>query len=314
MVERKVINFLLWTPLLFTGRGTSKTDGSIDVSTIYGQIPIVGGSLMAEDIDPEHNVENALSHFQINRDRKRIFKRIITNQYIIPDGLLDSSKSANLIINAYTSNNLAELGLPYIKDPGQLNLAERDLLMEFGYKALETSLLSKYNLKSFENYDHFKLCEQNLKNIGKAYRVSENTSKILNIENIPDLKSLYLNANMSFESIFNLRYKSTVKYFRKWINDISESKDSLQISKEYLNEIKDSKNFFNSFNGKLVKNIGVFGIGTVLGNAIAGTAGQIAGFALGLLDTFYLDNILKGNNPSMFIKDIEDNISKKSVI
>jgi hypothetical protein len=55
---------------------------------------------------------------------------------------------------------------------------------------------------------------------------------------------------------------------------------------------------------KLVRNIGVWGIGTGLGAILAGPIGAATGFGLGLLDTFLLESILKGKNPSMFIESI----------
>lgn len=311
LIDKNIIDFLIWAPLLFTGKGRDREDGTRDISVIYGQAPIVAGSISDEDLDPEKHIDKALSFFNIHRDRKRIFKRTAIDKYTIPDGLKSSSDSANLIINAYTSNNLVELGLPYEKEPGQLDMEQRDLLMDLGYKVLETSLLSKYKLKSFENYEHYKICEQNLKNIGKAYKVSENTSDILKIEAIPNLKNLYLTSNFNFEDVLNLRYKSNAKYFRKWINQVSESENVLSISKEYLNEIKGSKSFFDSNPGKLVRNIGIFAASEALGTALAGAIGTIAGFGLGLLDTFWLDSILKGKSPAMFIGDIEDAIRNK---
>jgi len=104
---------------------------------------------------------------------------------------------------------------------------------------------------------------------------------------------------------------SNAKYYRKWINSIGESANAQQITKEYLNEIKGSNKFFNRSGGKFVKNLGMFGVSTALGAAIAGPSGAAAGFGLGLLDTFVLDNLLKGKNPSMFINEIEKQIKTK---
>ena len=43
-----------------------------------------------------------------------------------------SSGSANLVIDAYKSNNLAALGLPYEKEPNQLNIEQRGKLLDLG--------------------------------------------------------------------------------------------------------------------------------------------------------------------------------------
>jgi len=310
MIERNAIEFLLWSPMIFTGRGRRREDGSTDESVIYGQPPIVGGSLGGQDLDPEHNIDNALNLFHLHRERKRIFKRIAEKKYTVAEGLQNSSSSVKMVMDAYLNNDLAPLGLAFEKDPEQLSLQERDLMLDVGSKLLETTLLSRYNLKSYENYAHYQICEQNLANIGNALKVSENTSQILQIENIPDLKSLYKETRMNFDDVLTLRYKANAKYYRKWINEVSDFGNAQEITKEYLNELKDSTNFFNTNPGKFVRNIGVWGVSTYLGNLVAGDAGVLTGVALGLADTFWLESIIKGKNPSMFIQDIERTLGK----
>lgn len=302
------IKLLLWSPLIITGTGSQREDGTTDETTILGQPPIVGASLSSGDIDPEKNIHNALIHFNLHRDRKRILTRRIEKNYIIPNGLEYSTDSAKFIIDSYEKNNLEELGLPFQKDSDQLNLDERKVLLNLGSKVLETALLSKYELKSYQNYEHFAICKQNLNNIGKAYNISENTSTILNLENLPDLKTLYLSERLTFDNVFTLRHLSNAKFYRKWINEIGENSNAQEISKEYINQIKGSNNFFQNNQGKFLRNIGMFGVSTALGTAIAGPPGAIAGFALGLLDTYVLDNMLRGKNPSMFIDDIRDRL------
>ena len=49
----------------------------------------------------------------------------------------------------------------------------------------------------------------------------------------------------------------------------------------------------------------MYGANAALSAAVAGPAGAVAGYALGLLETFWLDTLLKGKNPSMFIDDIK---------
>ncbi|MDO9635218.1 MAG: hypothetical protein Q7J05_09340 [Paludibacter sp.] len=302
------IKLLLWSPLILTGTGRQREDGTIDESIILGQPPIVGGSLSSGDTDPEKNIHNALIHFNLHRDRKRILTRRIEKNYIIPNGLEYSTDSAKFVIDSYLNNNLTELGLPFVKEPDQLILEERRLLLGLGYRVLETALISKYELKSYQNYEHFTICKQNLKNIGKAYNISENTSTILKLENLPDLKTLFLSERLTFDNVFILRHLSNAKFYRKWINEIGEDSNAQEISKEYLNQIKGSSKFFESYGGKFIRNIGMFGVSSALGSVIAGTVGVIAGFSLGLLDTYVLDNILKGKNPSMFVDDIRDRI------
>lgn len=308
------IKIMIWSPVIVTGSGRQLDDGSIDESVIYGQPPIAAGSLSDEDLDPEKNIYNALTHFNFHRERKRIFTRRALNGYVIPNGMAFSTDSSKLVIDAYVNNNLSALGLPFEKDPNQLDLGQRKLLLNLGHKVLETAILSEYTLKSYENYEHFEICRQNISNIGKAYNVSGNTETIFNLEELPNLKQLYLSERMDFESVFKIRHLSNAKHYRKWINEVGENANAKEITKEYLNQIKGNTQFFESTEGKFIKNLGVFGVNTVLGSALAGPGGIAVGYALGLLETFWLDNLLKGKNPSLFIDNIKKEIQNKNAL
>lgn len=312
LLDSGYIKLMIWSPVIFTGSGRQEEDGSIDESIIYGQPPIAAGSLSDSDLDPEKNIHLALQHFELHRDKKRAFTKKAIKSYVIPNGMEFSTNSAKLVIDAYKSHSLTELGLPYEREPNQLHLNERQLLLELGHKVIETALLSKYGLKSYENFEHYSICKQNLNNIGKAYNVAGNSDTILNLEGLPNLKRLFLQENLDFGSVFNFRHLSNAKYYRKWINEVGENANAQEITKEYLNELKGNTKFFGTTGGKFIKNLGLFGASMLLEETIAGPVGvgAAAGYALGLLDTFWLDSILEGKTPSMFIDDIKKQLKE----
>lgn len=309
LLDMGYIEFILWSPFLFTSPGRQRNDGTIDESVILGQPPIFSGTLTDADLDPEMNIDIALSKFSLHRERRRAFSRKAMGKYIVPDGMLLAEDSANLVIDAYNNNDLELLGLPFNKAPEQLSFSERTNLLELGHKVVETAILSQYGLKSYENYEPYAICRKNLENIGKAYNIRSNTANLFKIENVPNLKQLFLTEHFDFDSVFKIRHLSNAKYFRKWINEVGEDENADKISEQYLNEIKGKTKFFEKTSGKLVKNLGSFGVNAAVGAAIAGPTGVIAGFALGLLETFWIDNILKGKNPSMFIDNIKSEIA-----
>jgi hypothetical protein len=311
LLDSGYVKLLLWTPMIFITTGTRLDSGEIDESTIYGRPPIVSGSLSPEDLDPENNIKKALNHFNFPPKQKREFAKKALNNYIIPNGMEFSSDSAKIVIDAYQNNSLQNLGLPYEKDPNNLNVGERNLLLGLGNTVIETALLSKYNFKSYDNYEHVEIVKQNLSNIGKGYNIANNTSTLFQLENLPNLKELYLQEKLGFDQVFKIRHLSSAKYYRNWINEVGENSNAKEITTEYLKEIKGGKHFLEKTSGKFLKNGGVFGIGAALGTAIAGPIGMVAGYALSLLDTFWLDTISKGKNPSMFIDDIKNKVDSK---
>lgn len=308
LLDNGYLKFMIWSPVLMTSGGRLQEDGIIDESVIYGMPPVAAGALSKDDLDPQHNVEVALKYFRLHRERKRIFTKRAIKNYVIPNGMEFSTNSVKIVVDAYQNNNLEDLGLPFIKEPTQLDMNERHLLIQLGHKVIETALLPKYNLKSYENYEHYSIFKQNLNNIGRAYNIADNTDILFKLEGLPNLKKLFLQEKLEFDSVFKIRHLSNAKYYRHWITKVGENANAEEITKEYLNEIKGNYNFFESKGGKFLKNLGLYGINTILGEAIAGAPGAIAGYVLGLLETYWLESILKGKNPSMFIDEIKNEI------
>ncbi|WP_288441109.1 hypothetical protein [uncultured Chryseobacterium sp.] len=311
LIEYDYIKFMIWSPLLITSTGRRLDDGTIDESRIYELPPLTGGSYTELDLDPDKNIEQALRFFSIPRERKRAFMRKARKNYINIAGMELSTQSAKVAIDSYTNNNLVDLGLPFEKEPNKLNITERATLQKLGHKIIETAVISQYNLKSYDNYEHIAIVKNNFENIGKAYNIVDNSNSLFKLENLPNLKELFISEKLNFDDVFKIRNLSSARYYRKWINDVGESHDSLEVTREYLNEIKGNNSFFESVEGKLIRNVGLFTASTTIGAVLAGPVGLALGFTLGLLETYWLGNILKERNPSMFIDYLKFETERK---
>jgi hypothetical protein len=320
LLEKKVIELVLWTPLIFTSRGMRNKDGSYDESSIIGQPPLVAGNYIDEDLDPNLSLDRALSLFPIHKDRKRIFKRIASKNYIYPDSTEDKSIAGNavkLTIDAYNNNYLSSTGLPFKKDPNDLNFEERNLLAELSHDVLETTILGELKYSSYEQYKSLYIASESIKTIESGLKVSNNTSEILLMENLPNLQNLIHMGVFHLKDIMWLRDRNNVEQYRNWINKTTKADDYEKISTEYIDSITGKNKFADSNKGKLLRTLGMYGIGTgigaLLGGPLGGIAGGLAGasiiktvaeLGLGLFDTFTLDSILKGWNPRMFTDEI----------
>jgi hypothetical protein len=313
-IERGMIEILLWTPLIVTSTGMQLEDGSIDENAVLGKPPLVSGSLTDEDSDPENNFESVLKQLTNDKGRIKSFIKAATKATVLPNNNL-AAQSVDLTIDAYKSGKLLKLGMENDKNPEDLNVQERLKLMELSHDVLETSILAQYEYKSLNKYSYSIISSQSLENIGKALHVQGGSKTILTLESVPDLKTLFLTNQLSKKDLKTLRYKSVAKTFRKWLNEVVESENCSDISKEYINEITGKKNFWDSPGGKIVKNVGMLGVGAGLGTVIGGLGiapvavgaaiGKGAELGLGLFDSFYLDGLLKGRNPRMFVEDVE---------
>ncbi|PIQ22685.1 MAG: hypothetical protein COW65_01775 [Cytophagales bacterium CG18_big_fil_WC_8_21_14_2_50_42_9] len=320
LIQSGYIKFSIKSALIVSGTGNKKLDGTMDESAIYSQPPIIGGVLGEEELDPEKNVFRAVSRFDIDRrTRNRLIKQI-SSCYIATDDMKIGVETTDFIINSYKQNHLETLGLPYLKEPFELNLQEREKLLELGHSILEMGIISKNGFKSYNNYSEFEIAQKSFENIGKAYKISENVSEILRIENTPDLKQIYLNNNFTISDIFKLRHLRTAKYFRKWINEVGENSNANEVTEAYLAEIKVAKSFFNTTKGKIIKNTLLYGATTGLGTIIAGQIGAVVGviakpviepavdYGLGLIEEFTVDSIFAGKNPKIYIDKLKEEI------
>ncbi len=325
LIKSGYISFYIRTSIIVQSIGKKLDDGSIDESTIYEQPPIIGGSLHKDDIDIENNIYKAIRPFQFDKKREREFIKNVHKQYIKDLDLELGTNTSKIIIDSYVNNNLENLGMPFTKDPFELDIKEREKLFQIGHSVLESSILLKHNLKSFNNTEHLKILSKNFENIGKAYNVMENTNKIFEIENMPDLKSAYLSGKFNLDDIFKLRHLNNAKYFRKWINDVSQTTNANEIALEYLNEVEGSKKFFQTSLGKFIKTTASFGVGTGLGMLIGGPGVALIGagaakiaepatdYTFGLLETFALDNLIEGKNPRGYLNKIKEEVNKNSI-
>ncbi len=307
LLDKGCISFMLWTPLLVSGSGKQMEDGSIDESVIYTQPPIAACTFSDEESDPENNINRVLSNLSLARDVRRDLTKKLIKHYQVPNGIMVSTESANLIINSYKKGLLDQFGLPFQKEPNLLTLEERQKMLGIGIDLLETAILSDFNLKSYRNFEHFNIIKQSIERIGKAYKIAENADSVLNYEYVPDLKELFLQEKLDFESVFKLRQTGNAKYFRNWINGVGEKMSSKEITIEYLNEIK-GKNKSSEAEHKLMHTIASIIAGAALG-AIPGPEGLMASAGLTIFEKYILENILKGKNPSMFVEDIKTRIN-----
>lgn len=318
------IKLSIKSAIIITGTGRQLEDGTIDESVIYDQPPIVGGTLADEDLDFEKNIYKGLLPFRLEKRRIRQLTKIIAPNYLSTDNMDLGVDTTQLVINSYKSNLLEYLGLPYEKEPEQLNLQERKKLQSLAHSILEMGIISKNSFKSYENYGNFEIAQNIYTNIGKAFQISENTSEILSIENTPDLQQIFLQNNFDISDVFKLRHLRTAKFFRNWINEIGENENSAMVTEAYLAEIKEAKSFFNTTKGKIIKNTVLFGASTGLGTLIAGPVGAMVGasatpivnlgidYGLSLLEEFTTEGLFAGKNPKIFIDGLKKEIKKNS--
>lgn len=325
LLRSKYIKLSIRSSVIMGASGTLKEDGSIDESTIIGKPPITSASLSGDDINPEVNLYRALKNYDLSPKNLRRLIKLGRDNYIESDNLQLGTNAADFITNSYINNHLDSLGLPFSKDPNDLNMKERRKLIELGSSVLNMGIISKNGYKTMDRYEELQIALKSQQNIGKAYKIKENTTEIFKIENTPDLKSIYLNNNFDIHDIFKLRHLNSAKHFRKWINTVGENINSNEVTEAYINEISSTTKYLNKLKGKLLKNTLIFGVSTLAGSLItdkisnALVAGKIISplieptvdYGIGLIEELTIDGILKGNTSKAYISNLKEEISER---
>lgn len=142
--------------------------------------------------------------------------------------------------------------------------------------ALQRAKISENNISNFKEYSL-----GSMGSIGEAYNAG-----ILSIREC-------------------LKVIDDAEKFKKWIAGQSYDAD---LTKEYIIEIS-RKNFFEKWPGRELKFLGISAasLGTAALNPALGAA---VGLALGAFDNYYLNEIIKGWRPNIFVSNIKDKIRK----
>jgi hypothetical protein len=311
LIEDETLEFILWTPVLTT---LQKDD-----PTLIGKMsPLQSGNLNSPvHCDPAESIREGLKGLrkQPKRSLRRDLERRARQVYTIPKPQFVHD-AATLVTSAYETNKLADAGMPKTKDAAFLERDDRFRLLRLADEVLETAILADFKYTSIGKYRYYDLSRQTIDAIKAASHVLDSAQIIQGLEHLPNVRELLAAGQIDLKSLVRLRQKSVSRKFREWLATNS-SDDSAQISKQYIEEIATHKGLLETRVGKLIKTLGVYGISMGVGAAIDGlTGGLIAagttklvehGAELGLsfIDNYFLDGILKGWQPKLFIDEYE---------
>ncbi len=296
LLDKGLLQVLLWTPNIFTIQSPDDPD-----RLKPGTPPIMASGYSADDADIEKHLDGVLVHFtDLHRDRKRIFKRVAEKGFIVPDWHV-ADEAAKVTIQAYETNRLAPLDLPFAKAPDQLTFAERSQLLDLGADVLETEVLAHYGMRSYGRYAYFELTRAAIKEIEAALNVSQNTSQILTLEKVAAIQPLITEKNLSLDAVLKLRHNTDVKQYRKWINEVSVDTDASEISSAYISAVQGSGNAVSSGSGKLLRVLSMFTLGTTISSVLAGAPDIGGGLGLTLFDSYILERLIRGYDPRLFV-------------
>jgi len=323
-VEDGTIELWLWTQQIFVTSGF-EGKGEHDETLLKG-IPPVGA---AKYTSPQHSVpDDVLQHcfqwvgLKYPRNERRRFIRAVASK-MKHDSTNFADHSTKFVISAYESNLLGELGLPFEKNANDFNFQERLKLLELASDITYTSFLASENYTSYNKFKSTLIAQKSLDKIAKALKVQAGLNKIIKLEGMPDLQSIFINNKIDFNTAVRIRKKKISKNFRDWLSTATDKSEIEYITKLYIDEITHSKGVFDSNKGKIIKTISLatiggsigFLAGGITGSAVGVTASKIvdlvADLGLGFFDSFILEKLNTGWTPRMFLDEIRNEIAEE---
>jgi len=116
------------------------------------------------------------------------------------------------------------------------------------------------------------------------------------ITNIPNIGGAVLEDRSLFQKILNLRESRNGEQFRQWFHANSRS-DEKTLATEYIKLLHDIP-LIQSKKSRVMRFVVTSSIGAIPG------IGTLLGIGAGAVDSFFIENWLKGNSPKFFIDDL----------
>lgn len=133
----------------------------------------------------------------------------------------------------------------------------------------------------------------------KARRVLERSSEeafteLKEISDIPDIGEGVLQKKVSLHDVLKITNSSSGRSFRKWFHENCR-KDTITTAKEYANVLKQVP-AIQKFPARVLR--------FIMTN-LAGFVNPGVGIGAGVVDSFFIDKILRGSSPKFFIDELE---------
>ena len=310
LLEDGAIEFLLWNP--------GVTYAIDDIPGIY-PLQSMGKFTSSVHSDPEASIKSGLEFLRDplpRRVRRHITRKALKRYKIPPEKI--SKDATDFGHKGYNDNLFQEFGLPKKKELIELNVQERKKLCNLATQCLQLTILSMYQYSTYNSFDLLKLNRSEFTSLKDANLVDDVIDTVFRIEKVPDFSKMISKGMLDIKDIPKFRKTKGSKQFRTWIDQVSHHTDRYDIAKEYIDAIIKPKSFSHTSYGKFLRVVSVTALG-IGGGLLAGPIGAIPGaviggltdVGIGLLDSYILDNILKGWSPRYYIdKQIKPLIKK----
>ncbi|GAB3637821.1 hypothetical protein GCM10027422_34110 [Hymenobacter arcticus] len=286
------------------------------------------------DFGPERLITEALAYTNkfFERDKEAIVKMI--SPYIKLGPLEDGDNANKFVLEAYNSNSLAPIGMPFQGDAFDFDVPTRMKFQRHVSDVEDLLFTAERDYGLYKIPSVYSIAKQTIGNIEDALNVQNSNDKILTEHFLPNLRLLYTSGRASFKTAMALRDTPENIRFREWLPTISAPNEREYVMRKYTAAIARPIGYTESFLGKLVKGLAMQGpsqlvslsagivaaaavsatpVGLIPGAAVA--AGSIVKALTEVTGNIYLDKVagyvLNGWTPFQFVEKLQEVVEGK---
>jgi hypothetical protein len=134
-----------------------------------------------------------------------------------------------------------------------------------------------------------KILKQKLAHAKVPQRLLNGFTRILDLSNIPDIRPAVVKGELQISEIWKIRQSSKGKKFREWLREV-EPKSARDLERVYVEAVGK-----NTLADALPMTSIRFAI-----TSLVGMIDPVVGLGAGVIDSFFVDNWLKGFSPKLF--------------
>jgi hypothetical protein len=272
--------------------------GRHDPSLLTYQPPVMFANITgAGSIDAERIIRDGLRYTSkfTEREKEHVIREL--SPYITRGPLTDGDEAYDLVMDAYNSNSLATIGLPFTVDAFEFDYDRRVKYQQITGDVEDLLFVASNNYGMYKSPAIYEIAKTSVGNIEDALNVQRTNDKLLTSNALPNLRMLYSSGKANFTTALELRESADNIEFRRWIYSISDPQEYDRIVRHYASAIAQPRGFSQSSLGKLAKGVTMYGLGQLLSSGVAiGTAtilGGVPGLATALGAGLLTQTLLK---------------------
>lgn len=287
-----------------------------------GVMPLVSSAMSSETHrNPEESVAESFRRSTLSYEARFLkrFKEGLVQAYVDP-GHSFAPHAVDFGHQGYSLGRFEFAGLTPDVPLEELDTDRRAKLADIATEMHDLSLIANLKMNTVDEFAIARVCHDSVDRLRRGGRLEAACQRAFEIENVPDLATLFRTGKLSVRDVPKLRMKPDVVRFRKLMRQVSSKADADDAGSAYLDAIAGNRSFWSTTGGRIIKTLSVSAFTGTVGGAVGGFVGAAVGVVggaasapmadaavgkgLDLFDEFVLGALLSGWQPRNYFQNV----------